>query len=189
MDIKKSNNYSSITILLLVVVVLVMSVGYANFTQSLKINGKTTVSSATWNIKLLEETYSENEDGVSVEPENLILSGTSMSYKIKLEKPGDFYEFTIYAKNAGTFDAVLTGITLSGLSETQKKYMTYELVYNETSTYKTTTDNLSIEMKSGATVPVKVLVRYFQPDAASDLPSEQQEIDLVATLNYQQKTN
>lgn len=187
MDMKKSFSYSSITIILLVVVVLIMSVGYAGFSRELKINGNATVGASSWNVKFLKDTYSESPSSVTVAEDDLTISETSMSYKITLAEPGDFYEFTINAENAGTFDAVLKSITLSELSEDEKKYLTYELSYKGT-TYKQTAADLNIDMLSGDTVPVKVTVRYFQPDVATDLPSTEQTIALTATLNFAQKT-
>ena len=187
MDMKKSFSYSSITIILLVVVVLIMSVGYAGFSRELKINGNATVGASSWNVKFLKDTYSESTSSVTVSEDDLTISETSMSYKITLAEPGDFYEFTINAENAGTFDAVLKSITLSELTEAQKKYLTYEISYNGT-TYNQTAADLNIDMLSGVTVPVKVTVRYFQPAVATDLPAEEQTLTLNATLNFAQKT-
>ena len=187
MDMKKSFNASSAAILLLVVAVLVMSVGFAGFERNLNINGSANVGASSWNIKFAENTYNETSGSVTVASDDLIISETTMSYEITLAEPGDFYEFTINATNAGTFDAVLKGITLSALTEAQKKYLTYEFSYAGT-TYTESQGNLNIDMPHGTSVPVKVTVKYFQPTSAADLPSEEQKITLNAALSYVQKT-
>ena len=188
MDMKKSFSFSSITIVLLVIVVLVMSVGYANFSRNLTINGSATVGASSWNIKFLDSTYTETTGSETLVPgtDSLKISETSMSYTVTLSEPGDFYEFTIKAKNAGTFDAVLDGITMSALTDDEKKYLTYEVSYAGTSYTESQTD-LGIAMDSGAEVPVKVTVRYFQPTSEADLPDEEKTITLNASLSFKQK--
>ena len=57
------------------------------------------------------------------------ISNLSMTYKVTLSKPGDFYEFTVDVKNSGTFDASLTGITMTYLTEAQSKYLTYKVYF------------------------------------------------------------
>ena len=48
---------------------------------------------------------------------------TSITYEVTLEKPGDFYSFDIDVINDGSFDAQLTKITMSELTEAQSKYL------------------------------------------------------------------
>ena len=68
----------------------------------------------------------------------------------------------------------------------QEKYLTYEVSYNG-SMYTETRTGLNIDLNSGATVPVKVTVRYVQPTVATDLPSTEQTITLNASLSFAQK--
>ena len=187
MDMKKSFNYSSIAIILLTVAVLVMSVGYANFTARLDINGTANVGSSSWSVKFAEESYTETTGSVAVSETDRTISETSMSYEISLSKPGDFYEFTIDVENAGTFDANLTGITLTALTEAQQKYLVYEVYYNGTK-YTATTENIAnVALTSKTSAPVKVRVQYIQPENAADLPATEQKITLNASLSFAQK--
>ena len=183
MNMKKSFSLSSITIVLLVIVVLVMSIGYAGFSRNLEINGNAAVGAASWNVRLVKDSYSESKDSVTVTADNLKINETSMTYDITLTEPGQFYEFTINVENAGTFDAYLGSITLGGVSTEQKNYIKYELSYNNI-TYTEGMPNFKLE--SGSTVPVKVLVEYFQPSDPTLLPDAEQDLQLTATLNFVQ---
>lgn len=183
---KKSISYSTVIIVLLGVAIVAMSIGFAAFASNLTIEGSASVESSNWNIGFQEDSYQETSGSVTVQPENRTIEGTSMTYDVTLSEPGDFYEFTINVENKGTFDAQLSGITMSSLTTEQAKYLTYTVSYNGTS-YTTTQSNLNIDLLSSATAPVKVRVEYIQPDNPADLPSSVQEISLNATLNFVQK--
>ena len=180
---KKSIGFSAVIIGLLVVAIVAMSVGFAFFSSNLEINGKTTVESSTWNIQFDEESYSETMGSETTTPEFTV---TSMTYAVTLTEPGDFYEFTVNVENNGTFDAQLTGITLTDLTLEQEKYLTYTLTYASTP-YTSSQSALAIDLASGSTAPVKVRVEYIQPENPEELPSETTPITLNATLNYSQK--
>lgn len=88
---------------LMLILVLAVSIGYAAIATTLKINGTTTVKGARWNV------YWENPQVTSgsvttTEPQ-LSENDTIATYDITLNEPGDFYEFTIDAVNAGSINA------------------------------------------------------------------------------------
>lgn len=181
---EKQKNTQMFVIAILAVAVLTMSVGFAVFTQTLDINGNVTVASSKWSIAFDTSSYVESDGSVAVS--NKTLDGTSMTYNVTLTKPGDFYEFTVNVKNTGTFDANLTGITMSPLTTEQSKYLTYEIDYNG-NTYTSTQTGLSISLaNTSGIVPVKVKVSYVQPEKPADLPSSEVTIPLTASLTYKQ---
>ena len=181
---EKQKNTQMFVIAILAVAVLTMSVGFAAFTQILNINGNVTVASSKWSIAFDTTSYTESDGSVAVS--NKTLDGTSMTYNVTLTKPGDFYEFTVNVKNTGTFDANLTGITMSPLTTEQSKYLTYEIDYNG-NTYTSTQTGLSISLaNTSGVVPVKVKVSYVQPENPADLPSSEVTIPLTASLTYKQ---
>lgn len=182
---EKQKNSQMLVIVVLSIVLLTMSVGFANFSSILNINGNVTVKSASWNVHFVANSYAETTGSVAVTSKNI--SDTSMSYNVTLEKPGDFYEFTVNVANEGTFDANLTKITLSSLSDAQKKYLTYSLTYNNGTTYTATTDGLSLLLaKETGVAPVKVRVEYIQPNDSADLPATTASVTLTASLDYNQ---
>ena len=187
MDMKKSFNFSSLTIVLLVIVVLVMSIGYAGFSRTLQINGNASVGVTAWKVEFLDNTYATtNNSTVVVSGQDLVISETSMSYDVTLEKPGDVYEFEIDVKNSGDFDAELDGIVLTDeRNEAQKKYLNYVFTYNGVN-YETVDEGLGISLASGETATVKVRVEYFQSETLGpdELPNAEQNLNLGVALNY-----
>lgn len=181
---EKQKNTQMFVIAILAVAVLTMSVGFAVFTQTLDINGNVTVASSKWSIAFDTSSYVESDGSVAVS--NKTLDGTSMTYNVTLTKPGDFYEFTVNVKNTGTFDANLTGISMSALTTEQAKYLTYEITYNGTK-YTANATGLSVALaKTEGVATVKVRVQYIQPEASADLPSTQVTVPLTASLTYNQ---
>ena len=183
---EKQRNTQMLVIAVLAVAVLTMSVGFASFTQTLNINGNTTVSASSWNVKFATDTYAESSGSVTVDSADRTITGTSITYAVKLTKPGDFYEFTIDVKNSGTVNANLTGVTLSSLTAEQSKYLTYTLTYDSTP-YSASASKLSVLLSAnGGTVPVKVRVEYIQPTNPDDLPQSEVVVPLTASLSYEQ---
>lgn len=183
---EKQKNMQMVIIAILAVAILTMSIGFATFSQTLDINGDVTVAASSWNIQFDTTSYTEGAGSVTVASDKRTLSGTSMTYEVTLTKPGDFYEFTIDVNNKGTFDANLTGITMSELSAAQQKYLTYEIEYDGV-TYKTTTTGLTISLpKTNGVKTVRVKVAYIQPDNSADLPSTEVSLTLNASLTYKQ---
>lgn len=182
---EKQRNTQMFVIAILAVAVLAMSVGFANYTTKLDINGEATVKKASWNIAFDTATYAETSGSVTVDPSDRTITGTSVTYAVTLTKPGDFYEFTINVKNSGTFNANLIGITMSALTAEQQKYLTYTLTYDGAE-YTANASDLSLALNASSTVPVKVRVEYIQPDDAADLPANDVVVSLAASLTYQQ---
>ncbi len=180
---KKKMNASTLSILFLSIAFLVMSVGFAAYAQKLDINGTATAKKASWDIRFVDDSYTETTGSVAATSKTL--TATTMTYAVTL-KPGEFYEFTVNVKNAGTFDAILKSLTMSDLTDAQKKFITYKVTY-DTSEYTATTTSLSSELASEATKPVKVRVEYVLPTDAKDLPTEDVTLNLTASLDYVQK--
>ena len=181
---EKKISYSGVVITVLVLAVLVMSIGFAAFSANIQLNGTAQVSNSKWHVYLDDSTYEKTVG--SVEPtEAPDIQETSMTYSVNLTKPGDFYEFTIHVKNDGTFDANLTGITMSSIAEHQN-YLKYTVTYDGTE-YNTTTSSLSLPLVAETgDKEVKVRVEYVQPSDATQLPSDVKTVTLNATLNYAQ---
>ena len=182
---EKKKNTQLIIIAILAVAILFMSVGFATYASTLTINGTATVQSNKWSVHFVDNTYAETT-GSKVGTKTI--TGTNITYSVTLEKPGDFYEFSIDVINDGTFDAVLNGITMSTLTEAQQKYLTYTLTYDGTPyTASQTGLSSSLPHTSGSnTKTVKVRVAYVQPENSADLPATSADVTLTASLDYAQ---
>lgn len=187
----KNKNFQTVIMGVLAGALLVMAVGYAAvFNETLTINGTATAKAAKWDIHFDSSTYTESSGSVAATSHTV--GTTSMSYNVTLEKPGDFFEFTIDVVNAGTFDANLTSITLTNsITSAQSDYLTYTFSYNNT-VYAATTSGLSIPIKAADTsstddtATVKVRLDYVQPNDSTVLPTTDQQVTLNVSLDYQQ---
>ncbi len=103
---KRKNNKK---LALLLILVLVISVGYAALASNLKINGSSNVKASSWNV------YWDNvqikEGSVPADDNNKAritdTAKTQVEFNVVLSEPGDFYEFTVDAVNNGTIDAMI----------------------------------------------------------------------------------
>ena len=98
------------TMLLLVVVILGLTVGYAILSTNLNINGSSTINNARWSIYF--ENVEEVDGSVTPTTEATINdTGNTVTYAVTLAKPGDFYEFTVDVRNGGTIDGMIESVT------------------------------------------------------------------------------
>ena len=180
---KKEKSTQTIIIAVLAVAILVMSVGFATYTQTLNINGTATVKKSEWKVQYdTEKGITPLTGSVTANPSTL--TATDWTFTVTLNEPGDFYEATADAKNYGTIDAVLKKLTMTALTAEQAKYLKYSVYYDGTE-YTATNNNLNLPLAAEASKPVKVRVEYLQPESSSDLPSQDQTITLTASLYYE----
>ena len=157
--------------------ILFMSIGFATYAQTLNITGNVTVSPATWSVHW--DTASFKKDANSVDVTTTTLTNTDVAFTATLEKPGDVAKFTIDAVNDGTFDANLTGITLSTLGTNEVKY--------GSTAYTASASNLSTLLaKTNGRETVTVTVTYTTPADSADLPQNAVNVNLSASLDYTQ---
>ena len=131
------NKRKSRLFLLLSFILLSITIGFAAIATKLKVNGTTNIGKNTWNI------YWDNvanQRGVTtatpvISNDSLHGINTAVTWTVTLDKPGDFYEFTVDAVNAGTIDAMITSIehTLDGIvmsnSNKLPDYVKYSVTY------------------------------------------------------------
>ena len=180
---RKENNVQNIVIILLAVVVLVMTVGYAAFASTLTINSSTaTFKKAKWDVHFDTNSLEETSTITAATPPTV--TQTSVSFAVTLNKPGDVYSFTVDAVNAGTIDAKLKKITMSTLTAEQAEFVDYTISYNGAD-YTTTTDNINANLLAEDTDSITVTVEYKLPADPEDLPTEQDvTVNLSANFDY-----
>ncbi len=117
--------------LLLIILLLGITVGFAALSTTLKINGSAILNKNTWSIYWDEDSIVVNPDGKSGTP--VVTDGddgaenTKLTWNVSLDLPGDFYEFTIDAVNAGTIDAMVD--TIDETLPTLPSYIKYSVTY------------------------------------------------------------
>ena len=183
---EKQKNTQLFVIAVFSICVIAMSIGFAQFTAPLNITGTATVEAASWNVAFDTTKYTESEDSVAA-TEHSVTADTA-SFTIALTEPGDFYEAEYLVKNTGTFDAKLASVAFTKKpTADQSKYLTFTVTVDGT-TYDTDTTGLNVALaKTTGTHVVKIRVDYVQPDSATELPTEQQVVELSVTLGYTQQ--
>ncbi len=111
-------------IYLYLLVILGLTVGFALLSTTLNINGTAGIKKNTWDIHWDKNSIQVTENSVQAETPTVTEDGQKVSYEVTLELPGDFYEFTIDAVNAGTIDGM---VNIGGLTPTIKNKTTGEV--------------------------------------------------------------
>ena len=104
-------------------VIVILGIVYAAFTQQLTINGSATGRSSSWKIyfsRLTGPTLNGTAKQITA-PEIKNNSTTIGDYEVTVTSPGDYIEYEFDVTNDGDYDATLTGLTMKSNTE-----LTYE---------------------------------------------------------------
>ena len=170
---KKSKKYLWLLLLLLAV-----SIGYAAISTTLKITGSATVTKQTWNVYWdtpVVTTGSKSMTAPTRTQDSGDSANTKLEWTVTLDLPGDFYEFTVDAVNAGTIDAMIAvnGITntVSPALPVNPDYIKYEVTYEDGTTVPLEKHLLPKATVSGnTTTPTKEKYKvrvYYDENAAT----------------------
>ena len=183
------NNY----VLILIILIAVMSLGYAFLNTDLTINGTSKIPATSWNVffdNVQITTGSVELSSGDVAPTIDSTTLTDISYIITLKEPGSFYEFTVDVKNTGTLDAMIGTITnkMNGVEISSTNplpaYLNYSVTYS---------DGVPIEqnhlLEAGDTETYKVRVSFRTDIDPSDLPASGATISFSYGVHYIQSTN
>ncbi|NMA50325.1 MAG: hypothetical protein GX951_00540 [Mollicutes bacterium] len=164
------------------VIIIVMSVGFATLTSQLNINGNVAVKSSNYNVYLDDTSYQIAAGSQPIEPPTIL--GTTITYNATLNQPGEFIEFSINVLNQGTMDTYLKAITLGGITDSYKDYISYVITYNSVEYTETTTDlNVLLSKDTGLeTITIKVV---YSSSLDEVMPTEDEiELNLICVLDY-----
>ncbi|MBE6146642.1 MAG: hypothetical protein E7171_08515 [Firmicutes bacterium] len=187
---------------LILVLVLLISVGYAALASNLKINGSSKVNAAKWNvywdnIQITEGSVPADNDHKA----RITDSGkTQVEFSIVLNVPGDYYEFTVDAVNNGTIDAMIAANGIVDGVYSDSNYTQTATLPDAVSYTVTYADGTVIEpkhllaKKSGNTATretYKVRIEYRNDDEidADDLDENDQTYYFKFSVNYVQADN
>ncbi len=179
------DKFNKYLIIFAITLIISITIGYAFLNASLNINGSSKIYNATWNVHF--ENVQVTSGSVAASTPTIDSSRTTVTYSVHLSKPGDFYEFTVDAKNDGTIDAMIDTI-LSTLNNTEiqtlPSYLNYSVSYNNGMPIQS-----KHELLSGSKETYKVRVEYRTDITANDLPSTNQTLNMSFTVTYVQKDN
>ena len=175
--------------ILLLLLILCISVGYAILQSNLNIQGTANMNNPTWDIHWnnVQITSSSVTGSNVTTPATIDEAKTTVSYSIKLPKPGDFYEFTVDAVNGGTIDAMIDTIS-SKLNGTEISTLPDYLVYSVTYASGVAIEPNQV-LKANTSEKYKVRIEFKKNIEASQLPSNIQSLNLQFSVNYKQATS
>ena len=110
----KKNKKSNIVIVL-VVLLLALTIGYAAFSSELTITGTAKTKTGNWDVKFTKASISETTvDGDFDEESSVGVTNNAVTVNAVLQAPGDGANVTATIKNDGKLDAKLTKFTVAG---------------------------------------------------------------------------
>ncbi|MBR1718694.1 MAG: hypothetical protein IJ715_05440 [Bacilli bacterium] len=168
--------------MVLIILLLSISLGYALLSTNLNIVGTTVVKDNKWDIYF--DNVQVKSGSVTASTPAIDTAKTTVSYSVNLNLPGDYFEFTVDAKNAGTIDGMISAVS-SKLNSTEittlPNYLEYSVSYS---------DGVAIQnnhlLEAGKTETYKVRVGYKKDISATDLPSTEQTLNLTFSVTYVQ---
>ena len=174
--------------ILLIILVLGLGLGYAYINSDLNINGTAQVNSANWDVHWANiQVTNGSVSGANVVTAPTISNQTTVNYSIILDKPGDYYEFTVDAVNGGTIDAMIDSIDskLNGVTvEDIPDYLDYEITYSDGG--KLSENHL---LAANSTETYKVRIKYRDDIELNQIPASNQTLNLQFKVIYRQANN
>ena len=178
-----------ISVVLLLVVLLGITVGFALLSTTLKINGTAAVKSNNWDVYWDSGSINVNNQSVSADLPEVDEDKTTVTYEVTLELPGDFYEFTIDAVNNGSIDAMVTdvGTLITDLSDeetTLPSYIHYSITYGDN--IPIAKDHLLPKKEGNTPSRETYKVRIEFDSNATTLPATDSSYKITTTVKYGQ---
>ena len=163
-----------------------LGIGYAFLRTELSINGTADFLDARWDIHFNNLVINPNSVELSTgnTAASISASTTEVTYAVTLKEPGDFYEFTVDAVNAGTIDGMIDTISskMGGVEiTTLPAYMEYSVTYS---------DGLALApnqyLKAGESETYKVRIAFKKDINASDLTGQVENKTFSFSVTYVQ---
>lgn len=104
----------SAIIIFLLAIVLIMTIGYAAFMQTLTINGTATIDS-TWDVYIESIAVNNENLGAKSNSAEVGVDSLTANFDVSLTTPGSSVTYDITVKNNGSINAKLDSISFSDL--------------------------------------------------------------------------
>lgn len=196
----KSKRYyaQNAAIIVLALAIIVMSVGYAAYSTQLQLKGVTTVQSSKWSILLQNPTKYSTTTIADDKITKLAVRDLAVNFAAEMTIH-DTFSFTVDVVNDGTFDAKLTGWSLTAKNTATNEaiavdenktgasnsYLTYSVKWLD-GTALAQNDPLKHKV-AGSSENVKkllVTVQTHEPTSVNDLPATNQSFEFDFQMTY-----
>ena len=149
---------------IIIILILAISIGFAYLSTNLNILGNGQVKGNTFDIHF--ENIQVSDGSVEAATPVIDSNKTTVNYEVTLNKPGDYYEFTVDVVNAGTLDGMIGSVNASSFTDEQAKYL--ETTYN----YSDGTEIGYFDiLKVNTTRTLKIRVLFKKDISVDDMPS------------------
>ena len=176
---KKRNKKKTGLIAIILILVILISIGYASISTNLTIGGNATITAQNWLIYFTNIQPTTGSVTPTTAPTTSGTSTTTLTWVVSLDTPGQFYEYTVDVKNDGSIDAMIGTLSNSTLTTNQAKYLDYTVTYSDGATIEQYD-----KLEAGHTETLRVRVE-FKADP-EELPSSASAITLNYASNYVQ---
>ena len=174
------HNKNKLTISLFLLIILFIGIGYAYLTSNLTLSGSTKLAGNTWDIHFANLVVNSSSVSTSTPATIDPTDNTSIDYEVTLDKPGDFYEFTVDIVNAGSITGKISLLTNTGIPTELKDIIDYSIVY----TNKNTPVQVNDLLNHNSSKNIKVKVSFIEDISNNDLPSDDIDLDLNLSITY-----
>ena len=156
---------------------VLLAVGFAYISSAINIGGVFTLFTATYDVHF--DNLQVTDGSVEADTPTYSSNDTKVRASVRFTQPGDFYEFTIDAVNAGTIDAMLNTVDDVDLTEEQEKYIDYKVTYadgEELAQYQ--------ELNAGDSLTFKIRASFKENINKEDLPEDGDTLDITFDTEY-----
>jgi len=164
--------------LVVLLLVLSISIGYALISSNLSIGGLSIVKRTTWDIHF-DRIVDDIKGAEAKVNAKISQDKKSINFEVNFKEPGEEYYFYTDVVNDGNLDAMLDLFELDGLSDEQKKYIEWEVEY---------ADGIKLKrydlLRGESEDTLKVIVRFKEDVQAEDLPNMAARIALTFSATY-----
>ena len=166
---------------ILLLILLSIGIGYAYLTSNLSITGSTKVTGNTWDIHFANLVVNSNSvtatTPASIDPTN----NTSINYAITLDKPGDFYEFTVDIVNAGSIPGKINLVTINGITSEVEDIIDYSITYSNNKLVQ-----VNDILNANSSKNIKVRIYFIEDITPEDLLDTEANLNLTLSIIYNQ---
>ena len=160
--------------LLIILLLCCVSVVYAMLISKLSITGGGRIKGNDWNIVFKNINVSSG----SVEGNANVVGSTGISFNADLDKPGDYFEFSVDVVNNGSLDAMVSDYSFDGVDDIEK------IVKFDVSYIDGVAINKSDRLASLQQETLLIRMEYRKDIDDSDLNNEEIEMNIKFEMNY-----
>ena len=162
-------------VLLLLILLLAVTIGFALLSTTLKINGTAGIKKNTWNIHWDDTSVHETTGSVTATTPAYVSDAEkkNIDFSVEFELPGDFYEFTADAINEGSIDGKIETIQVKfyeadGTTPIAAADMPEEITYSLTHADGSEVSENEVITHGGGTISYKFRIGF---DSEATLPA------------------